>query len=289
MARRKRKYKSRNDQIFTLLAILSVFISSILAGIIGSIGGKGFNLGTFVIVFLVTLVVLVIVSAILSTPKVKGYLGERKVGKKLVKLAKKYEGKVINDVIIPGENNTTSQIDHILIVSQGIFVIETKNYSGRLYGDDYVQNWTQVLAYGKVKNKLYNPLKQNATHIYRLKELLSRKVRMESVVVLVSGNTKYINSESVYTLGGLRHLIDKDDKKELTNNDVEDIYVQINNYKENPIATKKEHIKNIKTARRNINNNICPRCGGELVLRKGPDGSSFFGCSNFPKCKFTKK
>lgn len=288
MARRKRRYKSRNDQIFTLLAILSVFISLILASIIGSIGGKGFNFGTFVVVFFITLIVLVIGSAILSTPKVKGIIGEKRVAKKLARLAKKYDGKVINDVIIPGDNDKTSQIDHVLIVPQGIFVIETKNYSGRIYGNDYDQNWTQVLAYGKVKNKLYNPLKQNATHLYRLKELLNKKVRMESVVVIVSGNTKYITSESVYTLGELRHLIYKDDKKELNNSDVEDIYNQINYYKDNPVATKKEHIQNIKQSKRAINNNICPRCGGDLVLRESMDGRLFYGCSNYPKCTFTK-
>lgn len=289
MARRKRRYKSRNDQIFKLLIILSIFISMVLAGIIGSIAGKGFNIGIFFVVFFITLIVLVIASAILSTPKVKGIIGERRVAKKLAKVAKKYKGKVINDVMIPGENDKTSQIDHILIAPQGIFVVETKNYSGRIYGNDNNQNWTQVLAYGKVKNKLYNPVKQNATHLYRLKELLNRRVRMESVVVIVSGNTKYIDSESVYTLGELRHLIEKDDKVELDDADVEKIYYEIMDYKNNPIITKKEHIKEIKQMKKDVNNNICPRCGGDLVLRQRKDGSTFFGCSNFPKCKFIKK
>ncbi len=32
---------------------------------------------------------------------------------------------------------------------------------------------------------------------------------------------------------------------------------------------------------------VCPRCGGELVKRKGKFGE-FFGCGNFPACRFTK-
>jgi len=32
----------------------------------------------------------------------------------------------------------------------------------------------------------------------------------------------------------------------------------------------------------------CPRCGGKLIERKGKFGS-FYGCSNYPKCKFTLK
>lgn len=37
---------------------------------------------------------------------------------------------------------------------------------------------------------------------------------------------------------------------------------------------------------------VCPSCGGELVLRtakKGPNvGSQFYGCSNYPNCKYTR-
>jgi len=34
---------------------------------------------------------------------------------------------------------------------------------------------------------------------------------------------------------------------------------------------------------------VCPRCDGKLVLRHGRGGKAFYGCSNYPKCKFTKK
>lgn len=52
--------------------------------------------------------------------------------------------------------------------------------------------------------------------------------------------------------------------------------------------TNREHVQNIKKTQKELAQNICPRCGGELVLRKGNSGS-FYGCSNYPKCKFTKK
>ncbi|RXT00976.1 hypothetical protein EIZ39_25765 [Ammoniphilus sp. CFH 90114] len=32
---------------------------------------------------------------------------------------------------------------------------------------------------------------------------------------------------------------------------------------------------------------ICPRCEGELLERTGKHGS-FYGCSNYPKCRYTK-
>ena len=55
----------------------------------------------------------------------------------------------------------TSQIDHVVINPRGVFVIETKNYSGRIYGSENQLEWTQVLSYGRVKHKLYNPPRVN--------------------------------------------------------------------------------------------------------------------------------
>lgn len=53
---------------------------------------------------------------------------------------------------------------------------------------------------------------------------------------------------------------------------------------------RKDHItntrKNIKLTNEKIKGNICPRCGGTLVLRKGKYGT-FYGCSNYPKCRYT--
>jgi ssDNA-binding Zn-finger/Zn-ribbon topoisomerase 1 len=33
---------------------------------------------------------------------------------------------------------------------------------------------------------------------------------------------------------------------------------------------------------------VCPQCGGHLIEREGKYGS-FFGCSNYPKCKYTER
>ena len=52
--------------------------------------------------------------------------------------------------------------------------------------------------------------------------------------------------------------------------------------------SNREHVNNIKQTQREIDSNICPRCGGKLVLRKSAN-SSFYGCSNYPRCRFVKK
>ena len=288
--KKKKKYRSRADNTFILLAIISFFVSMSLAGLISGIAGNKFNFGTFILVFFITLIVLLIISTILSTPRVKGAIGEKRVAKRLNKVAAKYKGKVINDVIVQGEDGKTSQIDHILFTPYMIYVIETKNYAGRLYGSDGDQYWTQVLAYGHTKNKLYNPVKQNMTHIFRLKEVLGKNCHMESVVVIVSGNLSYINSKHVYSLKDLKHLIKDEEHVLFTDDQLDFYYNKVVEFKNNPVVTKREHVQSIKQMKKDVENNVCPRCGGKLVLRVSKiDGSNFYGCENFPKCNFTKK
>lgn len=285
---RRRRYQKRSNQLFKLFIVISVIVAILISALTIPING-GFKPGPFIISFLVTLVVCAAIAIILSIPKVKGKIGEKRVSRKLKKLSKKYGGYIVNDVTIPDEESgKTSQIDHIYISRYGIFVVETKNYAGRIYGNDSQREWTQVLAYGNTKNKLYNPVKQNQTHIIRLKKILNTSLNLVSVVVFVNANIEYIESDSVYSLSGLKYLIGKESPTLINENDVERIYALIKNYKENPVVTNKEHIKEIKQMKKDISNNICPRCGGALVLRKGPKGS-FYGCSNYPKCKFTKK
>lgn len=65
----------------------------------------------------------------------------------------------------------TTQIDHVIVSKYGIFVIETKNYKGWIYGEENQKTWLQILF--KRKNKFQNPIHQNYKHIKFLQALLS--------------------------------------------------------------------------------------------------------------------
>ena len=99
----------------------------------------------------------------------KGKRGERIVSKKLKKL-KKSEYIVIDDILLPTSSAHTSQIDHILVSTRGIFVIETKNLAGRISGSEHGQYWQQHLS--SQSRQIYNPLLQNAAHIRALRRFL---------------------------------------------------------------------------------------------------------------------
>ena len=134
-------------------------------------------LGLCFLIICVTAIILLIKQ---KSPEAKGKRGEIIVSKILHKL----DGTVYDDYMLIDENNISHQIDHIFINASGIYVIETKNYAGRIYGNDNQNQWTQVLAYGKAKNNFYNPIKQNYTHIIALKKFFRKRVFIYALYLL---------------------------------------------------------------------------------------------------------
>ena len=59
---------------------------------------------------------------------------------------------LLNHVTLKLADGTT-QIDHVLISRFGVFVIETKNYSGWIFANAKQATWTQVLFHKKFKLK----------------------------------------------------------------------------------------------------------------------------------------
>ena len=216
-----------------------------------------------------------------------GEQGERKVDSKLNPLIfGKVEHRLINNLILVDENGKSHQIDHIEIRENGIFCIETKNYIGWIFGDENSDKWTQTLYTGE-KHSFYNPIKQNKSHCYQISKVIGKKYRVNSVVVMANNNADKINSNSVINLSDLKfYLSHNNDGTHLSIEEMDMLYNKL--LAAGSDMTNKEHVQNIKQTQREIDNNICPRCGGALVLRKGQSGK-FYGCSNYPKCKFTKK
>jgi len=91
---------------------------------------------------------------------------------------------LLNNVTLVTSEGTT-QIDHVLVADTGIFVIETKHYSGWIFGDPQERQWTQVIY--RKKSRFQNPLHQNYGHIKTLQSLFDLPVEhFHSVVVFTS-------------------------------------------------------------------------------------------------------
>ncbi len=75
------------------------------------------------------------------------------------------------------------QIDCVAMDQRGIFVLESKDYVGWIYGHGDRVHWTQVSAYGKNKHQFYNPVRQNQTHVEAVKGIFGGLVPVYSVIV----------------------------------------------------------------------------------------------------------
>ncbi|MCR4331434.1 MAG: NERD domain-containing protein, partial [Sulfuricaulis sp.] len=100
---------------------------------------------------------------------IKGWVGEVQgtLAKKIFLDPEVYVD--INNITIPTSNGTT-QIDHVIVSRYGVFVVETKNMDGWIFGDEKNSQWTQSI-FGK-KYKFQNPLHQNYRHTKALSEFL---------------------------------------------------------------------------------------------------------------------
>jgi restriction system protein len=116
--------------------------------------------------------------------------GEAEVRKVIIASISSPHYHLLNNITVPIQEGTT-QIDHILVSTKGIFVIETKNYSGWIFGDETARQWTQVLY--RVKGRFQNPVRQNFLHVKAVEQLLDflPREQIHSIVVFTgSGQFK---------------------------------------------------------------------------------------------------
>lgn len=191
----------------------------------------------------------------------------------------------IDDLIIPSTNGTT-QIDHVLVSTFGIFVIETKNIQGWIFGSENDGSWCQSL-YGR-KSRFQNPLRQNYRHIQCLAEFLGlEKTTFHSVVFFIGECEFKTPMPSNVLASGLSSYISSFQPQLLTAAQVDDLERRLREFKASSSLTKSDHLESLE--RRHNSSTICPKCGGQLVQRTAKrTGRVFLGCSNFPKCRHTK-
>lgn len=222
-------------------------------------------------------------------PKFRGFMGEFWVKQELRKLPKeKYL--VLNDIMIK-QNDSTHQIDHLIISQFGIFVVEMKNYYGKILGNEHKNKWIQCL--GKNKSYFLNPIHQNYGHVKSLEELLNLDSKYFIPIVCFSNQAK-LKIETKSCVVPLDYLVTtiKSYQNCILDNDFQEIYNKILELNVTNKSERKNHVKNIRNKinedNRKANNMICPKCGSHLVVRNSKYGS-FIGCSNYLKCKFMRK
>jgi hypothetical protein len=234
------------------------------------------------------LLVLIVFVYRLFKAKIKGIIGEKTISVFLSRLdPTKY--KVINDLMLRTEGKT-SQIDHVVVSNYGIFVIETKNYKGWILGDERGEQWTQVIY--KRKEKFYNPIRQNYGHVQALKQHLQDYKELNFIPIVVFSINADLkvktNSKVIYSVNLLK-TIREYTVESLTDLQKEAIYSKLITLNVCEKEVRTQHVEGINKKKaevaQQLGSNRCPKCGGELLKRKGKFGD-FKGCSNYPKCRF---
>lgn len=208
--------------------------------------------------------------------------------------------RVYNDLLIRNGKYTT-QVDHIVISRYGVFVLETKNVHGKVYGSGNAEFWKQYLPdtgykrYGFTQeHQLRNPIWQNDGHIKTLRRLVfNYNVPIYGIIVFPSDTDINVTAEQpVLNMHNVVPYIEQYRDVVLSTDQMALYRRRLLEVISTSESDRKEHLENVlqNKERRDkaIASGKCPRCGGCLVHRKGKYGG-FYGCSNYPKCNYTLK
>ena len=218
---------------------------------------------------------------------------------------------VLRDIKLKYED-MTAQIDYVVLTPLYTYFIECKNLVGNITVNDkgdFIREFT--INGKKIKKGMYSPLRQVEAQREVLRKIWESKTSKlkkffasshfnewnRALVVAANHdtilNTKYAPKELKYKIlrsdGLVRQLqydFDHRDKNLFLDNkkaleEAAKSYIDLNSREE---IDYYEFYKN----KFNLDKAICPDCGGTLVKRNGKFGE-FYGCSNYPKCKYTKK
>lgn len=175
----------------------------------------------------------------------RGKEGEKEVNNVLNSLGKDYVS--LSGIILKTKKGST-ELDHIVVSPYGIFVIETKNYSGKVVGDDDYKDWLHYDKAGK-ERKFYSPIKQNAGHIGTLRRTINKPESVFIPIVVFAGKAelKIKSKTTVIKLDSLASTIKSHKTKTFTKEEVKEIVKEIKSNNMDSIMGRKEHIKYVKS------------------------------------------
>lgn len=262
---------------------------------------------------------LLLLATLVKSPWFKGMIGEWFINLSIRLFLDQREYHLLKDVTLPIPQGST-QIDHVIVSRFGIFVIETKNMKGWIFGNPAHKSWTQQIY--RRKHSFQNPLHQNHLHMMTLKSLLGlADHQLHSVIFFIGDCTfKTPMPQNVMNRGLIRYVKEKTTPV-LAESEVARV---VDTIQQDRLAanwqTQRQHVAQLKarngvsptiylpttsieincnkqqtktrTLERNGHIPNCEKCGGTMVLRTSNRGinrgSQFWGCSRYPSCRNTR-
>lgn len=234
------------------------------------------------------LIPLVLLVLALRVPVVKGYLGELLVRFQIRLMLDKATYRRVHNVTLVTADGTT-QIDHVILSPFGLFVLETKNMRGWIFGNEHQAQWTQKIY--RYTTRFQNPLRQNYKHVKAIEALLQVPPEtIHSVVTFVGNSTFKTTMPPNVTIGaGAITYIKSFRQAVFTPSQVTGFVQALQSGRLAPtLATHRDHVRHLEHRLGPNTSRRCHKCGSPMVLRtiKGTSkaGQQYWACSTFPKC-----
>ena len=231
----------------------------------------------------------------LKAPDEKGPLGEYLITYVLDNTLATTGYPTYTNLIVPnaGSSAQTAEIDVLLLTAKGIFVFESKNYAGWIFGSANQRQWTASISKTE-KNRFYSPILQNRTHIRALADYLGLETSAFRSYIVFSARCvlKQVPDDTaeycICQRPGLRARLKRDLRERLAifdNDTLRSIKGRLDLLAAaSSEDAREEHVEQVQAALR-----TCPLCGKPLVGRhRKSDGGTFVGCSGYPKCRYTR-
>lgn len=239
---------------------------------------------------------------------------------------------VIRDLCLQTEDGRTAQIDFFVITPYANVIIECKNLFGNIEINnkgDFIRSFEYKRR--RYKEGIYSPITQNERHldVYKdcwesnkgfMTKLIAGKYFTDynkTIVVLANSKTvvndKFAKKEIKQQVIRADQLINylKNLKTDVASNmksmresgerilamNVQERTDYFKKFEKLAAEVKTETVspkstKALQPVDKTEEKLVCPRCGGQLILRtakKGENaGNHFYGCSSFPKCRYIR-
>ena len=199
------------------------------------------------------------------------------------------------NLIVPNADSPaqTAEIDVLLLMPEGILVFESKNYSGWIFGSADQRQWTMSLPHDR-KERFYNPVMQNRTHVRALAACLGLpESAFRSYIVFSRRCTlQHVPDDTdeyrICQRPELRGLLERDlGGREAVFDD--DALQEIRGKLDALAAASDADARELHVEQAQAAIHACPFCGKPLVeRRRADDGGAFIGCSGYPDCRYTR-
>ena len=183
-----------------------------------------------------------------------GNLGEEEINGILLDIQKLRGGEVYNNLILEDKYKNYTEIDNIYVSIYGVFIIETKAWSGTIEGTKDDEKWTEILGNNNIFHSKENPFIQNERHIKFFKRVIHPRCEITPIVTFIAHKLESIQCRDVVLSCDLRKYLLSFEDKTVEQSEYEYIVRRLSAFKDNPPMTHEEYKKIVKEKYKNNKN-----------------------------------